>query len=190
MTPKQRRAWRIHVLGAEGLTPTQRLVILALEEYVNYEDGTNAFPGVAGLASMCGVEEKTVRRALETAWKKLGLIEKVAPANPKAHRSTVWKLVSTGLGSPLETDFNRTGQSTRSDFNRTRQSISSGLQSPPTTSGPHQKRGLRHGGTELDDPDAYAINLASGLRQSANGNAAGTRCVKHAHIAPDAWVGE
>lgn len=190
MTPKQRRAWRIHVLGAEGLTHTQRLVILALEEYVNYDDGTNAFPGVAGLASMCGVEEKTVRRALDTAWRRLGLIEKVAPANPKAHKSTVWKLVSTGLPSPLETDFKRTGESTRNHFNRTRQSISTGLQSPPTTSRPHQERGLRHGGTEIDDPDAYAINPASRGRQSANGNATGTRCAKHAHIAPDAWVGE
>lgn len=189
MTPEQRYKWRLHVLGAKGLPPAQRLVILALENYANWSDGTNAHPGVDKLARTCGVDEKTVRRALETAWKKLGLIEQTVRANPKAGNAAVWKLVSTGLGSPLETDFNRTGKSTRRDFKRTAQSISSGLQSPPTTPRPHQKRGLRHGGTELDDPDAYAINPVS-QRQSANGDASATRCAKHAHIAPDAWVGE
>ncbi|WP_100459595.1 helix-turn-helix domain-containing protein [Mycobacteroides abscessus] len=201
MTPEQRRDWRDYVLGAKTLTLAQRIVLLALETFADYADGTNARPGIEGLMRKCGLTERAVETALKRG-RELGLIQRTA--NGFKRHAAEYRLVPIannphgGAGQNGDTPHGRAGQNSQSPHSGAGQRSDSphGGASltrtvvPPTTSGPHQKRGLRHGGTELDDPGAYAINPASGLRQSANGNAAGTRCVKHAHIAPDAWVGE
>lgn len=201
MTPEQRRDWRDYVLGAETLTLAQRVVLLALETFANYHDGRNARPGMDKLTQKCGLTDRAVEKALKRG-RELGLIQRTANGYPGQKAEYCLVPVSkslnggTGiLGESPNGGSGNDGNSPRSGTGISGESpngedINARTPVPPTTSGPHQKRGLRYGGTELDDPDAYAINPASGLRQSANGNAAGTRCAKHAHIAPDAWVGE
>ncbi|MDM2171558.1 helix-turn-helix domain-containing protein [Mycobacteroides abscessus] len=201
MTPEQRRDWRDYVLGAKTLTLAQRIVLLALETFADYADGTNARPGIEGLRRKCGLTERAVETALKRG-RELGLIQRTA--NGFKRHAAVYRLVPIantphgGAGQNGDTPHGRAGQNSQSPHSGAGQRSDSphGGASltrtavPPTTSGPHQKRGLRHGGTELGDPDAYAINPASGLRQSANGNAAGTRCAKHAHIPDDEWMPE
>lgn len=179
MTPEQRRDWRDYVLGAEALTLAQRVVLLALETFANYHDGRNARPGMDKLTQKCGLTDRAVEKALKRG-RELGLIHRTANGYPgqKAEYCLVPVPKSLNGGTGIS------GESPNGEDINARTPV------PPTTSRPHQKRGLRHGGTELDDPDAYAINPASGLRQSANGNATGKRCTKHAHIPDDEWVGE
>lgn len=201
MTPEQRRDWRDYVLGAETLTLAQRVVLLALETFANYHDGRNARPGMDKLTQKCGLTDRAVEKALKRG-RELGLIQRTANGYPgqKAEYCLVPVPESlnggTGIsGESLNGGSGNDGNSPHSGTGISGESpngedINARTPVPPTTSGPHQKRGLRDGGTELDDPDAYAINPVSRGRQSANGNATGTRCAKHAHIAPDAWVGE
>ncbi|SIK88495.1 Uncharacterised protein [Mycobacteroides abscessus subsp. abscessus] len=179
MTPEQRRDWRDYVLGAKALTLAQRIVLLALETFADYADGTNARPGIEGLMRKCGLTERAVETALKRG-RELGLIQRTA--NGFKRHAAVYRLVP--IANTPHGGAGQNGDTPHGRASLTRTAV------PPTTSGPHQKRGLRYGGTELDDPDAYAITPASRGRQSANGNETGTRCAKHAHIAPDAWVGE
>lgn len=201
VTPEQRRDWRDYVLGAEALTLAQRIVLLALETFADYGDGTNARPGIERLVQKCGLTERAVETALKRG-RELGLI--LRTANGFKRHAAVYRLVPipdtphSGAGQQADTPHGGAGQNSHSPHGGAGQRSDSphGGASltrtavPPTTSGPHQKRGLRDGGTELDGPDAYAINPANGQPRSANGNGLGTRCAKHAHIAHDSWVSE
>ncbi|CPV03445.1 helix-turn-helix domain-containing protein [Mycobacteroides abscessus] len=77
MTPEQRRDWRDYVLGAKALTLAQRIVLLALETFADYADGTNARPGIEGLMRKCGLTERAVETALKRG-RELGLIQRTA----------------------------------------------------------------------------------------------------------------
>ncbi len=149
----------------------------------------------------CGLTERAVETALKRG-RELGLIQRTA--NGFKRHAAVYRLVPipntlhSGAGQQADSPHGGAGQNSDSphgDAGKETDSPHGGASLtrtavPPTTSGPHKRRGLRYGGTELDDPDAYAITPASGHRQSANGNTLPMRCARHAHVAPDAWVGE
>lgn len=159
MTPDQRRDWRRRVFGHRELTAAHKVVLLCLETYADYRDGANARPGNDTLAASCLVDEKTIRRSLD-AGARLGLIEMTAPANPKAHKAAVWRLISSGLQSPVDSVSSGLHSPVETDFHRTPESVlvdkirrSSGHGSPPT----------------------YTDRSKTG----------GARCARHAHIIRD-----
>lgn len=77
MNRGERTLWRKHVMSCGDLKPTHRLVLLALETFANYSDGTGARPGVALLAAKSGLAERTVQYALESG-RIVGLIQRTA----------------------------------------------------------------------------------------------------------------
>ncbi|MDZ7886581.1 MAG: hypothetical protein U5N53_28420 [Mycobacterium sp.] len=92
MNKEQRRRWVRMVLGHGELKPTAKLVLLALETHADYDDGSNAHPGEVLLASeVGGVTLRAVQLAMSQG-RALGLIERTAAANPKAHLAAVWRL--------------------------------------------------------------------------------------------------
>ena len=164
------------------------MVLVALQTFADYRDGTGAHPGVETLAVLCAVDERTARRALE-AGSRLGLIEMTARANPKAHKAAVWRLISTGHqcppetassghASPVETQFNRTNQPFLPDKNR----VSTGHPRPPTfpTFPKHQGSDLK---SEQDEPLTVDHENHPPPQQQANGKR--PRCPRHAHIEDD-----
>lgn len=94
MNRDQRLKWRLHVFGRDDLTPAQKLVLLALETFADYPAGTNARPGVAKLAAMCGLKQRAVEYALARG-RECGLIEQTSRANPKGHLAAVHRLLPT-----------------------------------------------------------------------------------------------
>jgi hypothetical protein len=108
MDAAQRRQWRKYVLGCTELTEAQRLVLLALSEFADWPEGTNAFPGVKVLAEMCGFQDRVVKTALSNG-RRLNLIKETQRANPKRGWASVYKLlpapVSRCTTVHLETDF-------------------------------------------------------------------------------------
>lgn len=96
MGPERRRAWNraVRACTADVLTAAQKVVVLALADYADYQDGTNAHPGEVRLAEECGLTARAVRSALAAA-QAAGLIAKTAPANVRAGRAAVYRLVLT-----------------------------------------------------------------------------------------------
>ncbi len=128
MNPAQRREWRRRLFGCPELTPAQRLVLLALEGFADWPEGTNARPGVVRLAELCRLEERAVKRALGRG-RELGLIEQTARANPRRGWAATHRLVSqpdsqtdsTCTVSHLETGFKVTRETVQGDsFGRSR----------------------------------------------------------------------
>jgi hypothetical protein len=121
MNKEERRHWHACVFSAD-MTPGERLVLLALETFTDYPDGTNAWPGEEKLAEMCRCSTRTVERALHQG-AELKLIEQTAPAIPKAGRAAVYRLlpqpVSTRQPCQVETsvgdDFNLTAVTVQPD---------------------------------------------------------------------------
>lgn len=90
MKPAERRGWRWHVAASVELRPSERLVLLMLQEFASYEDGTGARPGVDVLAAACGgLSRRTVDRALNRGM-DLGLIVRTADATWR--KAAVYKL--------------------------------------------------------------------------------------------------
>lgn len=200
MTPEQRRAWRRHVLGAPELTHAQRLVLLALETFADYADGTNAHPGETLLASVCDLQPRAVRYALGRG-ERLGLI--AVTANAKRGSATVYRLVPvpmtgtavppipalTGTLVPVKPELSGTavpvnapltGTATHDD--RHGDNRMTGTAVPLTYTGPFQYQGgpALAPGTDVADPSTD---------RPANGNAPayvrgyyGPRCRRHAHL--------
>jgi hypothetical protein len=106
---EQRREWRRYVFGCSDLTTGQRLVLLALETFADFPEGTNAHPGNDLLSQMCGFGTTEVENALRQG-RKLMLIEKTARQNPKRGFAAVYRLLPVSLSIPtikqLETDVN------------------------------------------------------------------------------------
>lgn len=104
MNADQRRHWVRVVLSHTQLTAAQKTVLIALETYADYRDGTHAFPGEENLATLCGLTPRAVRLALARG-RELGLIERTAPANHRAGRADVYRLLPTtaivGLTPPV-----------------------------------------------------------------------------------------
>ena len=97
------------MFGCTELTHAQRLVLLALETFADFPDGTNARPGVAALADICGLGTRVVELAFERG-RRLKLIEQTGRANPKRGLAAVYRLlpapISTRTSVQVETDFN------------------------------------------------------------------------------------
>ncbi len=104
ISPEQRRQWVRRVIGCEDLTAAQKSVVLALETFSDYRDGSNAHPGEANLAEICCITTRAVRSALERG-RTVGLIQQTAPANPRAARAAVYRIVVptliTGTAVPV-----------------------------------------------------------------------------------------
>lgn len=109
ITFENRRLWKRLVLRmpSADLSASHKTVLLALEDYADYRDGTGAHPGEQNLSVAAGVDVRTVRRAL-AAGKTLGLIEQTAAANPKAGKAAEYRLTlpaaaagSTGHQGPV-----------------------------------------------------------------------------------------
>jgi len=104
--PERRRQWIRRVLGCTELTAAQRNVLLALETFADYLDGSNAHPGEINLAEICGLTTRAVRTALGRGC-ELGLIKKTANENPRASRAAVYRLLLsdesiTGTAVPVK----------------------------------------------------------------------------------------
>jgi hypothetical protein len=106
---EQRREWRRYVLSCSDLTVGQRLVLLALETFADFPEGTNAYPGNDLLAERCGFGTTEVENALRQG-RKLALIEKTARQNPKRGLAAVYRLLPVSFSTPtikqLEADLN------------------------------------------------------------------------------------
>ncbi|OBF29820.1 helix-turn-helix domain-containing protein [Mycolicibacterium conceptionense] len=109
LTFDNRRQWTRLVLRmpCKELSSAHKTVLLALEGYADYRDGTGAHPGEQNLSEAAGVDVRTVRRAL-AAGRSLGLIQQTAAANPKAGKAAEYSLTlpaagggSTGHPSPV-----------------------------------------------------------------------------------------
>ncbi|WP_142282927.1 helix-turn-helix domain-containing protein [Mycobacterium aquaticum] len=94
-------------MPCKELSASCKTVLLALEGYADYRDGTGAHPGEQNLSEAAGVDVRTVRRAL-AAGRALGLIQQTAAANPKAGKAAEYRLTlpaaddsSTGHASPV-----------------------------------------------------------------------------------------
>ncbi|MBV5244334.1 helix-turn-helix domain-containing protein [Mycolicibacterium sp. PAM1] len=126
MNKQQRREWRAEVLGHSELTPAQKLVLLGLETFADYPEGTNARPGVAVLADRCRLKARAVEAALAQG-RRLGLIEQTARANPKAGLAAVYRLLSTRTSVRIEADSTRTSVRIEADSTRTTVRIEDGF---------------------------------------------------------------
>lgn len=109
LTFDNRRQWTRLVLRmpCKELSSAHKTVLLALEGYADYRDGTGAHPGEQNLSEAAGVDVRTVRRAL-AAGRSLGLIQQTAAANPKAGKAAEYSLTlpavsggSMGQASPV-----------------------------------------------------------------------------------------
>lgn len=94
MNAAQRRDWREYVYGCPDLTTAQRLVLLALAEFADWPDGTNAYPGSERLAEICGLKLSAVEKALARG-RELKLIQQTQPAKPKRGWAAVYRLLPT-----------------------------------------------------------------------------------------------
>ena len=86
--------WRVIATPKTALSPSQKLVLLMLETFADYRDGTNAHPGIQVLAEMCGLTPNAIGTALGRG-RDLGLIERTEPANRGGGKSDVYRLVFT-----------------------------------------------------------------------------------------------
>jgi hypothetical protein len=92
MNREQRNAWLDHVFSTNDLTNGERLVLLMLERFADFSDGTNARPGTDTLAVKLGCGRRVVELALHKG-RQLNLIEQTSRANPKRRRAAVYRIV-------------------------------------------------------------------------------------------------
>lgn len=113
MNAEQRREWRRYVFGCTDLTVAHRLVLLALETFADWPAGTNARPGVARLADLCGLKTSVVEKALARG-RGLELIQQTARANPRRGLAAVYRLVP--VPASTRTDIQVEEDSTLTDI--------------------------------------------------------------------------
>lgn len=104
VTPERRRLWVRTVLGCPELSAAQKTVLIALETFADYRDGTNAHPGDANLAEICGLTTRAVQPAIAKA-RQLGFIERTGEPNSRAGRAAVYRLTlpaTTGTAVPVD----------------------------------------------------------------------------------------
>lgn len=181
ITFENRRQWKRLVLRMPGadLSASHKTVLLALEDYADYRDGTGAHPGEQNLSEAAGVDVRTVRRAL-AAGTALGLIEKTAAANPKAGKAAEYSLTlpaaalgSTGHQSPV--DNSTTGHP--SLVETVDNTVSTGHQSPVETG--HHRTGMSfQPDTGVLPPKPYT-NTQEWLRNSGTSPAQPLAVVAH-----------
>lgn len=144
MTPAQRRDWRRTILGHPDVTPAQKIVLLALETFADYPEGTNARPGADRLARTCGLKLRAVEGALRLGI-ELGVIERTARANPKRGLAAVYCLISSGTTMPVDSASIGTAVPVesaflpaRNEFQPARNDVSTGTTVQPTKSLPRE----------------------------------------------------
>lgn len=145
MTPAQRREWRKHVLsGDSGLTPTQRCILMTLQERADYGDGTNAWGGAQSLADECGVTKRAVKVALNCG-QDLNLIRRTdAERGDQPHRghAAVYRLLPLVAGVHRYAPVN---PGAPGGVNRRTPGRCTPV--PPTKSIPNPSPGVRESGT-------------------------------------------
>ncbi|MDM1889032.1 hypothetical protein PP292_24445 [Mycobacteroides abscessus] len=148
--PERRRQWIRRVLGCTDLSAAQRNVLLALETFADYLDGSNAHPGETNLAEICGLTTRAVRTALSRGC-ELGLIKKTANENPRASRAAVYRLVlsgaTTGTAVPVNNSITGTAVPVYNSHHRNGHDTITGTAVPPTKSCTNNSRVLRNSGT-------------------------------------------
>lgn len=179
MNQAQRRDWHNSVIAHHELTPSAKVVLLALETYVDYDNGCNAHPGIDQLAKSCALGRTAVKDAL-AAGRRLRLIEQTSRANPKAGLAAVYRLVSIAATPALEPDFNGRDDGSRngfqgpdSEFQGPDSSVSRAAHAAPTTSSPppkhHQPITLRLN-SHLDADASAAHDAIYEIATSERGN--------------------
>lgn len=133
MTPEERRDWRCAVFGDAELTPAHKLVLLALETFADYGDGTDARPGVARLAEMCGLKTRVVEAALQLGVKRK-FIAQTDRANPKRRLAACYRLVSTRTSMRVDAPNNDVFNPHESAFLPARSDVSNRTYMRPTSS--------------------------------------------------------
>ncbi|QZT60934.1 helix-turn-helix domain-containing protein [Mycolicibacterium austroafricanum] len=167
MDARRWHQWCGHVLRHPDLTPAHKLVLLALAQFSDYPQGTNARPGVEVLAEACGLGERVVLYALGAA-RRLKLIKQTQPANVKRGRAAVYQLLpalATTCTDVHLVDPNQVHAHSRpgaqNDTNRC-------TSVHPTDSLPSQDRGVSpESGTALGEPRPSSDDPPP--KQSANG---------------------
>ncbi|SKI75994.1 helix-turn-helix domain-containing protein [Mycobacteroides abscessus] len=149
--PARRRQWIRRVLGCTELSAAQRNVLLALETFADYLDGSNAHPGETNLAEICGLTTRAVRTALGRGC-ELGLIRKTANENPRASRAAVYRLLlsdesTTGTAVPVKDPTTGTAVPVYNPHHRNGHDTITGTAVPPTKSSTKTTGVLRNSGT-------------------------------------------
>lgn len=161
MGPELLRQWVRRVLGHEDLTATQKTVLVALQTFANYDDGSNAHPGEILLSETCGITTRAVRAAIRRG-RDLGLIEQTAEENPRAGRAAVYRIVliesttgttvpvnnsTTGTAVPVNNPTTGTAVPVNNSTTGTATSPSPEQPFLPPRQSPNLLGGLRNGGT-------------------------------------------
>ena len=186
VTPAERRVWRLHVLGLQRLSVGERVALLTLQEFADFDTGRNARPGVQVLAAQTGLSTRTVDRALARGL-SLRLIR--CTANSAGRRAAVYELL------PIPNSTTRV--SCQDPNSTTRVSCQDPNSTTPVSElhdtgvvPPYQdqtRKGLPQSGTSPDDALADSENDASteGGRPAKSKprvieTANGPRCPRHA----------
>ena len=155
---EDRRKWTRLVLRmpSADLSASCKTVLMALESYADYRDGTGAHPGEENLSKAADVNVRTVRRAL-AAGLALGLIQQTAAANPKAGKAAEYSLTLPGIadvsiGHPSPVNNFSTGHPSPIE------TVSTGHQSPVETSH-HRTNATFLEDTSVLPPKPYTNNL-------------------------------
>lgn len=191
MTPAERRDWTRIVLGHADLTAAQKVVVIALSTYADFESGRRAFPGEQRLATDTGLGVRAVRYGL-TAAVELGLIERTALPNRRGGRATTYALTMpafTGTAVPVNKSLTGTAMpvkdvvtGTAVHHHRHGGATTTGIAVPPTIHRPPHEEGggpveRSTGGAE--GPGAPSPSSDSLHRATAVEYPHGPRCARH-----------
>lgn len=167
--PEMSRAARDWAWMVPDLSPSTRLVLLALAEHVH--DGVTCFPGQARLAELCGVSDRQVRNLLhELQGRGLIAIEH-RPGQGGGRKSNVYRL-QMGYRQPAAAGVE--GQSEPGFWNalsECRGAIGNPVQGnrQSASAGPEGQPALQFRNPVTGCPEATG-NPAQGNRKSATGN--------------------
>ena len=192
-------AWRRRVIGMHKteLSPSQKLVLLMLETFADYRDGTNAHPGIQVLAEMCGLTTNAVGTALRRG-RDLDLIERTDVANRGGGKADVYRLVLTPTAVGATSPFTPTAVGvTAVDYPNGDEAITPTATTrlpqrplvPPTQDQLNIKEGSPWPGTSPGQNDPSTDEATeSEHRHPANGKPPswirgpfGPRCLRHGH---------
>ena len=190
MTPERRRLWVRAVLGCLDITAAQKTVLIALETFADYRDGTNAHPGEGNLAQICGLTTRAVRTALAKA-QDLGFIERTGAPNSRVGRAAVYRLTApdatTGTAVPVNNfttgtavPVNNSTTGTAVHHDRNGHDTTTGTAVPPTLQPPSNHHGVSpqsgtsprddHDGTHTDEPPSrFCDRHPHGTRDDCGG---------------------
>jgi hypothetical protein len=100
----ERAAWKRYVMGCPALQHTERLILLALETFADFADGTGAHPGWAALADICNLSRSETLDAMKKG-RDLNLIERTARGARKLGHADTYRLVPVQVSKSAPTDL-------------------------------------------------------------------------------------